>query len=135
MEETVSSRLEPEQKTLPHCSANTLTAGDLGPGLPRSVRGGTGARESCAHGQQPAAVIRQGQIASHGHGRVRPLNKAPFPYRPVGGKYGRGENWGVGDRNWKSWVLPNAPCHAPYLAWQLIILQAHGPKPPLTHTP
>lgn len=47
MEETVSSRLEPEmeQKTLHHCSANTLTVGDLGPGLPRSVRGGTGARE------------------------------------------------------------------------------------------
>lgn len=34
-----------EQKTLHHCSANTLTVGDLGPGLPRSVRGGTGARE------------------------------------------------------------------------------------------
>lgn len=47
MEETMSSRLEPEmeQKTLHHCSANTMTAGDLGPGLPRSVRGGTGARE------------------------------------------------------------------------------------------
>eukprot|EP00064_Thunnus_orientalis_P018855 superscaffoldBa00004489_g18963 len=47
MEETVSSRLETEmeQKTLHHCSANTMTAGDLGPGLPRSVRGGTGVRE------------------------------------------------------------------------------------------
>lgn len=41
MEETVSSRLEPEmeQKTLLHCSANMLTAGDLGPGLPRSEGG------------------------------------------------------------------------------------------------
>lgn len=41
MEETVSSRLDPEmeQKTLHHCSANALTAGDLGPGLPRSERG------------------------------------------------------------------------------------------------
>lgn len=38
MEEAVSSGLVPEleQKTLHHCSANTLTAGDLGPGLPRS---------------------------------------------------------------------------------------------------
>ncbi|CAB1451004.1 unnamed protein product [Pleuronectes platessa] len=47
MEETVSSRLESEteQKTLHHCSAKTLTARDLGPGLPRSTRGGTEARE------------------------------------------------------------------------------------------
>ena len=47
MEETVSSRLESEteQKTLHHCSAKTLTASDLGPGLPRSTRGGTEARE------------------------------------------------------------------------------------------
>lgn len=47
MEETMSSRLEPEmeQKTLHHCSANPLTVGDLGPGLPGCVRGGTGARE------------------------------------------------------------------------------------------
>lgn len=47
MEETVSSRLEPEMelKTPHHCSANKLTVGDLGPGLPGSVRGGTGARE------------------------------------------------------------------------------------------
>lgn len=37
----MSSRLDPEmeQKTLHHCSANTLTAGDLGPGLPRSEGG------------------------------------------------------------------------------------------------
>lgn len=47
MEETVSSRLQPEteQRTPYHCSASAVTAGDLGPGLPRSVRGGTGARE------------------------------------------------------------------------------------------
>lgn len=47
MEETVSSQPEPEteQKTPHHCSANALTAGDLGPELPGSVRGGTGARE------------------------------------------------------------------------------------------
>lgn len=41
MEETMSSRLVPEmkQKTPHHCSANSLTAGDLGPGLPRSEQG------------------------------------------------------------------------------------------------
>lgn len=47
IEEAMSSGLEPEteQKTLHHCSANPLTACDLGPELPRSVRGGKGARE------------------------------------------------------------------------------------------
>lgn len=47
MEETVSSRLEPDmaQKSLCHCSANTMTDSDLGAGLPKSVQGGSGARE------------------------------------------------------------------------------------------
>lgn len=44
IEEAMSSGLEPE-KTLHHCSANPLTTCDLGPELPRSVKGGTGARE------------------------------------------------------------------------------------------
>ncbi|KAK5620778.1 hypothetical protein CRENBAI_018945 [Crenichthys baileyi] len=55
IEEAMSSGLEPEmeQKTLYHCSANPLTACDLGPELPRSVRGGTGARKQKKYKLEP----------------------------------------------------------------------------------
>lgn len=87
--ETMSSRLEPEmeQKTKRHCSANTLTASDLGPELPRSVRGGTGAREVTErlHGR-PSAILPEslhpwdGKM-NHGWPSARPgPGLSPPPY-------------------------------------------------------